>query len=740
MEITQIVPGCCHLETEDKAALFASPPEIFKFILRAKKKVPQTGILPDISYINGVSQIALEFLGYWFLFVEQGYAKKRRFRIIGTPEMCARVKETLRITLLGPSREEMKRWKLSKTRIEMLAAMMDHMALKRDDKILQVDELFEFLPFPEDGVAGVPLFAGSEALVWRLGDNRFKILADGKQEKIDLNFSGEQLPLLAKPSDELELPQILRAKFLGSYSGFDPSGPTTGMVMWVNYNVFLVDGPVGTSAYLQRLGIPKSDINGVILTHVHDDHCTLVDMILSEQTVNIISTREIYESMLIKLSNILGEPLDQVRNYVAFTEVIPGKTYRMYGAQWEFFYTVHSIPTIGFRVSVTGSDGKDMHLLHSSDTTNFEGLNHMKKAGAITAEHHSRMINLVRGDESLVMIDGGGPPIHGVPSDYDAAIKKNKNTDFLFYHVNPDKVEDKRYQVATPGWAKTYLAGKSLQQSLLMKLLTALQLFEISDHAWMNILLAQGSVVELPPGQDVVKQGQEGDAFYFVLSGSQQVLDPRQDPPAVLALLEAGDFFGEMSIIRGAKRNATVRTHSASVLFKLPGELFLEFMEANGLKEKFERIWLRRPIISEVKIFRDLHPHAKHEISLLAEQTTYSQKDYIVRQGGKTDDFYIITKGHVDVVKKDAKGREAMRIVLQRGDFFGENVAMGYTDKRNASIVASSSSVETLKIPGRELRRLAETIPVLQHQLHLVMRERGLTKIPVTPREKAEVS
>ncbi len=740
MEISQIVPGCYHLESEGKSALFASPPEILKFVLLAKKKVPETGILPDISYVNGVSQVALEFLCYWFLFVEQGYAQQRRFRIIGTKEMCDRIKEVLRITLLGPRREEMKRWKLSRTRIETLAAIMDHMALKRDGKILQVDELFEFLPFPEDGIAGVPLFPASKDMVWREGDNRFKVLSGTKQEKIDLNFSGEQLPLLAKPSDELELPQVLRVKLLGSYSGFDPSGPTTGMVIWVNYNGFLVDGPVGTSAYLRRLGIPKSDIRGVILTHVHDDHCTLVDMILSEQTVNIISTREIYESMLIKIANILGETIDQIRNYLSFTEVIPGKSYSMYGARWEFFYTVHSIPTIGFRVSVKGSNGEVKTLLHSGDTHNFQGLDEMKAAGVISTEHHKRMMNLVRGDESLAMIDGGGPPIHGIPADYEEMMKKNKATDFLFCHVNPDKVEDKRYQVATPGWCKTYLPAKNLPQSLLMKLLNALKLLEISDHTWMNILLAQGSLEELPPDTEIIQQGQEGDAFYFVLGGSQQVLDPSQDPPAILAMLEAGDFFGEMSIIRGAKRNATVRTHSASVLFKLPGDLFLEFVEANGLREKFERIWLSRPIISEVKIFRNLNPHAKHEISLLAKQQVYEQNDYIVRQNGKTDDFYIITKGQVDVIKKDAKGKEALHIVLQRGDFFGENVAMGYTDKRNASVVASSSKVETLKIPGKELRRLAEDIPILQHQLHLVMRERGLTEIPVTPREKAEVS
>jgi CRP-like cAMP-binding protein len=461
-------------------------------------------------------------------------------------------------------------------------------------------------------------------------------------------------------------------------------------------------------------------------------------MILSEQTVNIITTREIYESMLIKVAGVLGEPIDEIRNYLVFTEVIPGKPVRMYGARWEFFYTVHTIPTIGFRVSVDGPDGKEHTLVHSSDTTRFAHLEEMRNAGAITTGHETRMKGLVQGGERLVMIDGGGPPIHGDPADFEAAIKKHPSTDFLFYHVNPDLMVDRKIEVATPGWSKTYLPGKILPQSLILKLLKTMKLLEVSDITWINILLSQGDLIEVPPDQDVVHQGQTGDNFYFVLAGSQKVLDTTGSTPQLLAILEGGDFFGEMSIIREARRNATVRTMSASVLFKLPGHIFLDFVEANGLKERFERIWLSRNIISEVKIFRNLHPHAKHEISLLADAVTFDKEDFVIRQGGKADDFFIITRGYAEVVRRDGKGGLQVITKLRRGDFFGENVAMGYRDRRNASVVATSKKLETLRFSGRDLRRLAESAPVLRHELHIVMKERGMTEIPVTPRESME--
>jgi CRP-like cAMP-binding protein len=440
--------------------------------------------------------------------------------------------------------------------------------------------------------------------------------------------------------------------------------------------------------------------------------------------------------MLIKVSAVLGEPLDQMRGYLSFTEVVPGKTISMYGAKWEFFYAVHTIPTIGLRVSVRGPDRKDHTIVYSSDTIHFEGLEKMREAQAISPQHEERMRNLVRGDERLAIIDGGGRPIHGVPSDFAALAKAHPETEFLYFHVAPDKVEAGPWSVATPGWSRTLLPGKSLPQPLVLKILKTLKLLEISDPAWINVLLSQGEVVEVARGVEVVSQGQAGDSFYFVLAGSQEVLDASADPPRLLAVLEGGDFFGEMSIILEAQRNATVRTLSPSLLYVLPGDLFLEFVEANDLAERFERIWLGRSIISKVKIFRNLHPHAKHELSLLAVPQTFPQGTYVMRQGGKADGFYIITRGTAEVIRRDRQGREIMRTALKKGDFFGENVAMGYRDRRNASVLVKSETLETLKLSGADLRRFAAGAPILRHELHLAMKQRGMTEIPSAGEEE----
>jgi cAMP-dependent protein kinase regulator len=299
--------------------------------------------------------------------------------------------------------------------------------------------------------------------------------------------------------------------------------------------------------------------------------------------------------------------------------------------------------------------------------------------------------------------------------------------------VNPARVDANRFSVAIPGWGRTYLESHSLSQSLVLKLLKTMNLLEVTDLFWINVVFSQGKVLEVKPGVEVVAQGANSDGFYFILSGSGEILIQSSGKSKQIALLESGDFFGEMSIIRNVKRNAAFRTLSACVLFRLPGDIFLEFVDANHLKKRFERLWVSREFISQLKLFRNLHPHAKHEISLLAEAREFERGEVVVRQGGKSDDFYVIISGEADVLKR-SRNVESLKEELGPGDFFGENVAMGYSSRRNATVVARSR-LKAFCIAGSDLRRIAERAPILTHELHLVMRERGMTEIPSIPRE-----
>jgi CRP-like cAMP-binding protein len=66
-------------------------------------------------------------------------------------------------------------------------------------------------------------------------------------------------------------------------------------------------------------------------------------------------------------------------------------------------------------------------------------------------------------------------------------------------------------------------------------------------------------------GAAIVKKGDEGDAFYVLLTGQAKVTDGRK----FLVRLLPGDHFGEIAVIDGGPRTATVTTETESTLLIL---------------------------------------------------------------------------------------------------------------------------------------------------------------------------
>lgn len=72
-------------------------------------------------------------------------------------------------------------------------------------------------------------------------------------------------------------------------------------------------------------------------------------------------------------------------------------------------------------------------------------------------------------------------------------------------------------------------------------------------------------------GASIVRAGEEGDSFYILLEGEVSVVDPSGD---VLHRLLPGDFFGEISLLDGGVRTATVRSDTPVTALELKRSQF----------------------------------------------------------------------------------------------------------------------------------------------------------------------
>ena len=67
-----------------------------------------------------------------------------------------------------------------------------------------------------------------------------------------------------------------------------------------------------------------------------------------------------------------------------------------------------------------------------------------------------------------------------------------------------------------------------------------------------------------------------GEAFFAIAGGRAFV----QRPDGHKVMLAEGDFFGELSLIDGASRNATVVAETDLIVLKLPRQTFLDLLDA----------------------------------------------------------------------------------------------------------------------------------------------------------------
>jgi CRP/FNR family transcriptional regulator, cyclic AMP receptor protein len=90
----------------------------------------------------------------------------------------------------------------------------------------------------------------------------------------------------------------------------------------------------------------------------------------------------------------------------------------------------------------------------------------------------------------------------------------------------------------------------------------------------LRALARHATFAEYGAGDVVIEQGAPGDALYVILSGSARA---RGRPAA--RKLGVGDYFGEMALLDGAPRSATVVATGELHVMRLPRRAFLSLAE-----------------------------------------------------------------------------------------------------------------------------------------------------------------
>ena len=105
------------------------------------------------------------------------------------------------------------------------------------------------------------------------------------------------------------------------------------------------------------------------------------------------------------------------------------------------------------------------------------------------------------------------------------------------------------------------------------------------------------ATVTYPSGREIVRQNDPGDTFYIIARGKVEVWrhEERSGVTARMDVLQDGDFFGEITLLTGFPRTATVRTLTVCTCISLERGQFNRLLDQHPeIREKVSQVALER--------------------------------------------------------------------------------------------------------------------------------------------------
>ncbi|MBI1910866.1 MAG: mechanosensitive ion channel [Deltaproteobacteria bacterium] len=141
-------------------------------------------------------------------------------------------------------------------------------------------------------------------------------------------------------------------------------------------------------------------------------------------------------------------------------------------------------------------------------------------------------------------------------------------------------------------------------------------------------IAASARVESFGAGEAIVKQGEKGDTCYILKKGSADVLlKDVLENESLIATVKAGDFFGEMSLLAGEPRSATVIAKEDSACIVIGSQEFHEIFRDNPeIAEKLSEILAKRS--SELNLIKSkniskLHAETEIQKNILSKIKTF---------------------------------------------------------------------------------------------------------------------
>jgi len=254
--------------------------------------------------------------------------------------------------------------------------------------------------------------------------------------------------------------------------------------------------------------------------------------------------------------------------------------------------------------------------------------------------------------------------------------------------------------------------------------LAQIPLFSGLDETELAALCSHIRLHKFIAGRKIIQQGDKGDSFYTIVSGSADVvIEDASGRERSVETLSTGDSFGETALLEDIPRTASIISKGSVAVFEISRESFEKFIVASaGEKGKVTDLIRFGKLLMSNPMFSFMSPKELSHVIMKFKNEKFAAGKLFFDQGDKGDKFYLIKKGTVHI-RRSEDSRTVIDKELHQGEFFGEIALIKEVLRTAKATAVSDCTVATLT--------KEEFLEIIGHsifsgrELDSVMRERA---------------
>ncbi len=224
-------------------------------------------------------------------------------------------------------------------------------------------------------------------------------------------------------------------------------------------------------------------------------------------------------------------------------------------------------------------------------------------------------------------------------------------------------------------------------------------------------------------GEVIFKRNDYTNTFFSIVEGTVEIVIDEASGKTIR--LSRGEFFGEMSLISGRRRSATILAGDGTVLVETPRRTMNKLINSvDAVKRVIDETFILRAIQS--RFAPDTPAASLSELVASATIVDFKAGDVLFEEGDDGDCIHLVRSGSL-TISRNIGGRDVVLSYVPAGNYVGEMALLG--DNQRSATAKAAVATQSIRLDGDAFKQLLIREPELRLKLQVEYRQRAASNL-----------